>query len=186
MGAALAQAALDRGFEVTIVAGPVTCDLPDRAEVISVTTTEEMLQACLRHFPNCVGVIGAAAPCDFRPKNIFLEKIKKNQTGAISAELIETPDILAKLGKIKRQDQWLVPFALETTEQGRTLAIEKLHRKNGDLVVLNGPSAMFGDRTQVEIIDRNGATLAEICDTKENVAAQLIEIIQKTQKSTSR
>jgi hypothetical protein len=45
---------------------------------------------------------------------------------------------------------------------------------------------MFGDRTQVEIIDRNGATLAEICDTKENVAAQLIEIIQKTQKSTSR
>ena len=177
MGAALAQAAIDRGFDVMVVAGPVACEFPQQANIISVTTTDEMLQACLHHFPQCVGVIGAAAPCDFRPKFFSEGKIKKHDAGTMTVELVETPDILAELGKIKRQDQWLVPFALETSEQARELAFEKLHRKNGDLIVLNGPQAMLGDQTQVEIINRQGQILTEMCGPKQEIASQLIAIL---------
>lgn len=182
MGAALAAAALDAGFDVTIVSGPVSRDYPLQADIVSVTTTEEMLQACLREFPRCVGVIGAAAPCDFRVKTTTPDKIKKNGAGPLTVELVETPDILAELGKIKRRDQWLMPFALETSDQGKRFALEKLRKKNGDLVVLNGTEAMMGDQTRVELLDRTGALIGVYAGEKEDVAAQIVRAIQKKAK----
>ena len=178
MGAALAKAALKSGHEVTIVTGPVACDYPQDATVVQVTTTEEMWLACLQIFPECVGAIGAAAPCDYRPKNAAAEKIKKHGHFPLSVELIETPDIFAELGKIKRPDQWLVPFALETADNAKSHALEKLRHKNGELIVLNGPEAMLQDQIEVEILDRTGTTLATFAGLKESVAVQMMHVIQ--------
>ncbi len=179
MGAALAKAALNAGFEVVVVSGPVVCDYPPEVRTVHVTSTDEMLHACLREFPGCAGVIGAAAPCDYRPAVVSTEKIKKNGNGAMTVDFVETPDILAELGKIKRPDQWIVPFALETAANGKSLALDKLRRKNGDLIVLNGPQAMQGDRSQVEIFDRVGEIVAKFFGAKESVASQIIGVIQE-------
>ena len=178
MGAALAKAALKAGFEVTVISGPVACDYPQESNIIPVTTTEEMLHACLQGFPECIGAIGAAAPCDYRPKNVSVEKIKKNDHSPLTLEFVETPDIFAELGKIKRPDQWLVPFALETEKNANSHALDKLRRKNGDLVILNGPQAMLQDQIEVEIIDRTGETVATFDGPKESVAVQIMHAIQ--------
>jgi phosphopantothenoylcysteine decarboxylase/phosphopantothenate--cysteine ligase len=180
MGAALAAAALSAGFDVTIVSGPVLVDYPKHAEIIPVTSTDEMLQRCLQQFPSCVGVIGAAAPCDYKPESIVPQKITKQQNKELLLKLIETPDILADLGRIKRTDQWIVPFALETNHDSKSRAIKKLHQKNGDLILLNDPKSMYSDLTTIEVLDNNGQTIALICDTKERVAAQIMSLIQKT------
>jgi len=178
MGVALAKAALKTGYEVTIVTGPVACVYPQEANVVQVTTTEEMLKSCLQIFPDCVGAIGAAAPCDYRPKNVSVEKIKKISNFPLTIEFVATPDICAGLGKTKRPDQWLVPFALETARNAKSYALDKLRRKNGDLIILNGPQAMLQDQIEVEMIDRTGTTLATFSGTKESVAVQMMHIIQ--------
>jgi len=178
MGAALAKTALKTGYEVTIVTGPVVCDYPEEANVIQVTTTEEMLCACVQVFSECVGAIGAAAPCDYRPKNVSKEKIKKNSNFPVTIDFVATPDIFEELGKMKRPNQWLIPFALETEENAKSFALDKLRHKNGNLIILNGPQAMLQDQIQVEIFDRNGTTLATFDGTKETVAMQIMHIIQ--------
>jgi len=137
-----------------------------------------MLQACLQIFPVCIGAIGAAAPCDFRPKNRYSEKIKKCASVPLSIDFVATPDVFAELGKIKRPGQWLVPFALETVENAKNHALEKLCHKNGDLIILNGPQAMLEDQIQVEILDRTGTTLAIFCGPKKEVAVQILHVIQ--------
>lgn len=177
MGVALAKAALSVGYDATIVSGPVGCEYPQDAAVIRVTTTDEMLDACLQVFPECIGAIGAAAPCDFRPKFVATDKIKKNNTFPLTLEMIATPDIFAALGEIKRQDQWLVPFALETVENGKNYALDKLRRKNGDFIILNRPQSLFADEAEVEILDKTGATLATLHDTKDRIATQLINML---------
>ncbi|MDR1492166.1 MAG: phosphopantothenoylcysteine decarboxylase [Planctomycetaceae bacterium] len=180
MGAALAAATLAVGFDVAIVSGPVSVDYPKCAEIIHVTTTEEMLQKCLQQFPNCVGVIGAAAPCDYKLESIAAQKMTKRQNKELFLKFVETPDILEELGKIKRNNQWIVPFALETNDDSKSRAIKKLHQKNGDLILLNGPRAMYSDQTKIEVLNKKGETIASICDTKDKVAVQIISIIQKT------
>jgi len=170
---------LAAGFEVTIVTGQVALKYPHEATVIPVTTTDEMLQMCLQVFPDCVGAIGAAAPCDFRPKKVSSEKIKKNDDFSMVIEFIATPDIFAELGKIKLADQWLVPFALETGENGKNHALDKLRRKNGDLILLNGPRSMLGDSAEMEILDPAGTTLATFSGTKKIVATQFFQMFVK-------
>jgi phosphopantothenoylcysteine decarboxylase/phosphopantothenate--cysteine ligase len=107
-----------------------------------------------------------------------MEKIKKNDNFPMTIDFVATPDIFAELGKIKRSDQWLVPFALETAENAKSYALDKLRHKNGDLVILNGPDAMLGDQIEVEIFDRSGATLATFASSKESVAEQIMRVIQ--------
>src|SRR5688572_8661009 len=127
MGSALANAALELGHSVVVVSGPVAVPYPTDAEVISVLSTDEMLEACHRFFPSCDGLIGAAAPCDYKPVRIETHKIAK--TGEpLTLHLIETPDVVATLGAEKRSDQWVVGFALETDDQ-RFRAITKLEKK---------------------------------------------------------
>src|SRR5688572_24073384 len=77
MGKALAEAALALGHEVVIVSGPVIVDYPAAARVIPIVSTEELLEVCQREFPQCDGVIGAAAPCDYRPLRVETHKITK-------------------------------------------------------------------------------------------------------------
>ena len=88
-------------------------------------------------------------------------------------ELIETPDVVASLGQCKRDDQWVVVFALETEDQ-RFRAIVKLERKHCDLMVSNGPSAIDAATNDVELLDPTGDVLASIQGTKAHVAKQLL------------
>jgi phosphopantothenoylcysteine decarboxylase/phosphopantothenate--cysteine ligase len=100
MGYALAAAALDAGWEVVLVSGPVELAPPRGCEVHRVVTTAEMRDACVRLFPGCDGVIAAAAVCDYKPRERVTGKITKNG-GPIVLEMIETDDVLAELGDMK-------------------------------------------------------------------------------------
>lgn len=175
MGAALAGAAMEMGHEVVIVSGPVTVDYPAGAKVIPVITTNDMLHAATEVFPDCDGAIGAAAPCDYMPRVVQPQKISKTG-GTLEVELVETPDVVATLGQSKRDDQWVVGFALET-EDRRFRAIVKLERKHCDLMVSNGPNAIDADENHVELLDPTGAVLADIQGTKDAVSKRLIEEI---------
>jgi phosphopantothenoylcysteine decarboxylase / phosphopantothenate---cysteine ligase len=175
MGKALAEAALAAGHDVVLVSGPVEVTYPSACRVVPVVSTEDLLAACEREFPTCDGVIGVAAPCDYRPRYIAAGKIAK--TGdVLRLELIETPDVMATLGALKAQ-QWLVGFALETEDQ-RLKALAKAERKSCDLMVLNGPSAMHALETSVEVLDRSGATLGQFVGSKTDVARQIFNLIQ--------
>lgn len=176
MGRALAQAALAAGHQVLIVTGPVEVSYPSAAEVVEVVSTEEMLDACRQAFPGCDGLIGVAAPCDYRPVRVAAGKIQK--TGQpLELHLIETPDIVATLGA-EKQRQWLVGFALETDDH-RLRALAKLEKKSCDLMVLNSPQAMSAADTQVEIIDRQGRVVGSLAGSKEAVAAGVFAVIQE-------
>ncbi len=180
MGAALAEAALERGHQVTIISGPVAIDYPSEARVIAVNTTDEMLAAVLEQFPRHAGLIGAAAPCDYMPHRVSSEKIAKDGR-PLTLELIETPDIVATAAQSKRPDQWVVGFALETEDQ-RFRAIVKMQRKCCDLMVSNGPSAINATTNEVEIIAANGATMACVAGTKREVAEAIIAAAEPLMK----
>src|SRR5436305_11500828 len=172
MGASLAMAAIDLGHKVIVVSGPVNVEYPTGAQVRSIVSTEDLLAVCQEIFPTCDGVIGAAAPCDYRPLRVEQHKIAK--TGQpLLLQLVETPDVMATLGATKRAGQWLVGFALETDDQ-RFRALTKLERKSCDLIVLNGPAAMDAAENQVEIFDKTGAVLAAVAGSKKIVAAQIM------------
>jgi len=176
MGSALAEAALARGHQVVIVSGPVNLNYPAAAEVHPVISTEEMLEACGRLFPAVDGVIGVAAPCDYRPERVADHKIAK--TGEpLMLRLIETPDVIATLGA-RKTHQWVVGFALETDDQ-RLRALAKLERKSCDLMVLNGPEAMHSPDNSVEILDPAGAVIAAYRGPKAKVADSIFAVIQE-------
>ena len=125
---------------------------------------------------SCDGVIGAAAPCDYRPVRVEEHKITKTGDPLV-LNLIETPDVMATLGASKKPGQWLVGFALETDDQ-RFRALTKLEKKSCDLIVLNGPAAMDAADNQVEILDRTGAVVAALAGSKTVVAAGILKAIQ--------
>ncbi|MHB8901383.1 MAG: phosphopantothenoylcysteine decarboxylase domain-containing protein [Thermoguttaceae bacterium] len=175
MGKALADAFLAAGHEVVIVSGPVEVIYPARAELVAVTSTEDMLEACLNLFPDCDGMVGAAAPCDYRPIRVASQKLSKNGQ-SLTLHLVETPDVVALCGAIKVR-QWIVAFALET-EDHRMRALQKLERKSADLIVLNGPRAIHAADTEIEIIDPRGEVLAAIAGSKEKVATGIVAVIQ--------
>lgn len=177
MGAALAQAALDRHHDVLMVSGPVTVAYPSACKVISVVTTEEMLEVCRAHFPSCDGLIGVAAPCDYRP--IFVQPQKIAKTGQpLELRLVETPDIVATLGQEKQPHQWLVGFALETDDQ-HFRAVTKMQKKSCDLMVLNGPSAMNSADNDIEILARSGEVIEAVRAEKVEVARRIIAVIEQ-------
>jgi len=176
MGAALAVAAIEAGHAVTVVSGPVEVAYPPSAEVLAVVSTEEMLAACRSHFGRCDGLIGAAAPCDYRPQEIARQKLSKTGRPRV-LNLVETPDIIATLAQ-ERTSQWLVAFALET-EDPRLRAMQKLERKNCDLIVLNGPAAIRAADTRVEIIDRSGSVVGQFAGSKLEVARAIFRVLDE-------
>jgi phosphopantothenoylcysteine decarboxylase/phosphopantothenate--cysteine ligase len=175
MGRALTQTALNFGHEVVVVSGPVEIAYPAGAEVISVVTTEQMLAVCRQVLPSCDGIIGVAAPCDYRPVQVEDQKITKTGRPLV-LHLIETSDIVATLAEEKDR-QWIVGFALET-EDRHFRAITKLEKKRCDLIVLNGPEAMNSAVNNVEIMDRAGQVIRELAGTKDEVANGIFAVIQ--------
>jgi phosphopantothenoylcysteine decarboxylase/phosphopantothenate--cysteine ligase len=174
MGKALAEAALSFGHEVVVVSGPVEVEYPASATVVPVISTEEMMAAAEKEFENCDGLIGAAAPCDYRPMRVESHKISK--TGyPIDLHLVETDDVVAALGA-KKGRRWVVGFALET-EDHRLRALAKLERKFCDLMISNGAEAISSLDNQVEVITPAGEVIASIAGFKEEVALQILAII---------
>jgi phosphopantothenoylcysteine decarboxylase/phosphopantothenate--cysteine ligase len=177
MGVALSEAALMRGHKVTVVSGPVTVRYPGDAEVLPVVTTDEMLTTCQQVFPSCDGVIGAAAPCDYRPVRVASSKIAKSGE-PLALNLVETADVIATLAENRQPHQWVVGFALETDDQ-RFRALAKLERKSCDLIVLNGPSAMDAGDNEVEILDPAGTTVGTFQGPKQLVARAIMNVIHR-------
>jgi len=176
MGKALAEAAIALGHEVVIVSGPVEVDYPAQARVVPVISTEDMLAAAANEFENCDGLIGAAAPCDYRPVRVESHKIPK--TGQpIDLHLIETDDVVATLSA-KKGRRWVVGFALET-EDHRLRALAKLEKKYCDLMISNGPQAISSLDNEVEVLSPTGEVVASIAGTKEAVAKQILTIIEE-------
>lgn len=177
MGRCLAEAALEQGHDVVVVSGPVQLEYPKSCEIIPVVSTDDMLSVCQEIFPNCDGLIGAAAPCDYQPVEVADHKIPK--TGdTLVIKLVETPDIVAKLGGGKKPGQWTVGFALET-DDARFRAITKLERKSCDLVVLNGVAAIDSSDNHVEIIAPGGQVLQTVEGSKQWVASSILHLIHE-------
>ena len=177
MGASMTQAALDLGHDVVVVSGPVEIAYPQAVKVVPVVSTQEMFDACTEMFPDCDGAIGVAAPCDYRPLVVSPTKLAK--TGApLRLDLFETRDIIAHLGANKRDDQWVVGFALETHDE-RFRALAKLEEKACDMIVLNRPDAMDSPTNHVELLDASGQCVANAEGSKAEVASQLLQQIQQ-------
>lgn len=159
MGFAIANAAAQRGAEVTLVAGPTHLETPRNVIRIDVESAQEMLTAVLAHTKKTDAVIMAAAVADYRPANPAKHKIKKySSSKALEFQLEATTDILAVLGK-KKRSMTLVGFALETKDE-LAGAKEKLRKKNLDLIVLNSfgkQNRVFGSNLNtVAMIDKRG------------------------------
>jgi len=178
MGIALAEEAVKRGAKVHLVLGPGTREITARDIYLHrVNTAEEMLKACLDFFPKADLTFMAAAVADYTPVNYSPDKLKKGGEH-MQIELRRNPDILQQLGRLKRPDQILVGFALETSN-ARNGALSKMKEKNTDLIVLNSladEGAGFGyDTNKVTIFSREGEEWPYPLKTKQQVAADIVD-----------
>ena len=178
MGFALAEACAEMGAEVTLIAGPVSLSTHHpRIQRINVESAESMWNAAVDQFPQADAGILCAAVADYRPAVEAQEKIKREQTGEMVLRLIPNKDIAASLGAMKRADQRLVGFALETHDEAHHAA-DKLRRKNLDFIVLNSlrdSGAGFRcDTNKITIIDAQGETTAYPLKSKQEVALDIV------------
>ena len=175
MGFALAEECAARGADVTLIAGPVNLKTVNPGiNRIDVTSAQQMYEAAMEHFPGSDAAILCAAVADFTPAQTSDTKIKRK--GEITLTLKPNPDIAASLGAIKRPDQRMVGFALETNDEFSN-AQDKLERKNLDFIVLNSlrdEGAGFGyDTNKVTLIDRKGSDELPL-QSKKDVAKAII------------
>lgn len=158
MGFALAEECLRRGFEVFLVAGPVSLSCSPAIHRFDVESCQQMYDESVRLFPQMDAAILSAAVADFRPGQVAATKIKREGDELI-LRLQPTQDIAAQLGRMKTKAQRLVVFALETNDEEAN-AKGKLERKNADFVVLNSTrnegTTFRGDDNQISIISRQG------------------------------
>ena len=178
MGVAIAEELSKRGAEVTLVLGPV--HLTQRANGIKkvpVTTAAEMYEACISVDYDIA--VMAAAVADYTPAEVADKKIKKNGD-EITLALKKTKDILATLGKQKKDGQILIGFALET-DQEKQQALKKLKEKAADLIVLNSlqdEGAGFGhDTNKATFYFKNGEERALELKPKAALAKDIVDTI---------
>lgn len=136
MGFALAEAARDRGADVTVVCGSVTAAFPQDVHIISIESAEDLLKAMSEQAPDHDIIIQAAAVADYRPAVAANHKIKKKKGQEMILTLVENPDVAKAVGSMKKAGQTLVGFAAET-DHLLEYAQEKLSKKNLDLIVAN-------------------------------------------------
>ena len=136
MGCALAEECARRGAEVEMVSGPMS-QMPKHPSIIctNVESAAQMYEACVKIFPTCNAGILCAAVADFTPEHTAENKIKR-EGDQLVIRLNPTQDIAQAMGQMKREDQKLVGFALETCNEAEN-ARKKLEKKNLDFIVLN-------------------------------------------------
>ena len=157
MGFALAEECARRGAEVTLIAGPVNvqCTM-NNVQRVDVESCQQMYDAAVHAFPQMDAAILCAAVADFRPAEVADQKIKRVGK-TMDIHLAPNPDIAAELGRMKREGQTLVGFALETNDEQQN-AQHKLEKKNLDFIVLNSlrneGTCFKSDENQISIISR--------------------------------
>lgn len=181
MGYALANEAAARGAEVTIVSGPVDIkDVNPGVKIVKIESARQMLEQCEKIFPAVDCAIMCAAVADYAPVAQHETKIKREKDEIPVIHLMKNPDIAATLGKAKRAGQLLVGFALETDNE-EVNAVDKLHRKNLDMIVLNSlkdAGAGFGtDTNKVTIFTSTGRQSQFALKSKTEVAADIVDAI---------
>lgn len=184
MGFALAEECARRGAEVTLIAGPVNCQLSTvNSKLITridVESCEEMYKAATEAFPQQDAAILCAAVADFRPEQQATQKIKREGDDLV-IRLKPNPDIAAALGKMKKDNQLLVGFALETNDE-ETNAHKKLEKKNLDFIVLNSlqnkGTCFQSDENQISIISADGKKDYDK-KSKQQVACDIIDELEQ-------
>ena len=179
MGSALAVACLEKKCSVVVVTGPVAIDYPAQVQVVQVETTAEMLNETRRHFQNADGLIGAAAPCDFRPASISAHKLAKTDF-EMGLPLVPTEDILQTLS-IQKGSRWIVGFALETHDHERH-ALEKLRKKGCDWIVLNDANVLNSSDTSITLFDTSERACLAVSGTKYEVAKEIVNFVLSNRK----
>ena len=177
MGYAIAQAAQKRGAEVTLLSGPVAIEAPLGVKLVPFTTTQELLDRASELAREQDLLIQAAAPADYRAKEVASQKIKKQGGEPMTFTLVENPDVAATLGKAKRSGQVFVGFAAETNDV-LAHAKDKLARKNLDMIVANDvtrPGAGFDvDTNIVTLITKDGQEALPMM-SKAEVAQRILD-----------
>lgn len=178
MGFALAEECAARGAEVVLIAGPVSLKtIHPNIKRIDVESADQMYQAAMEEFPQADTAILCAAVADYRPKEQADVKLKRNDSEGLTLDLIPNKDIAASLGKIKKSNQKLIGFALETNNEEQN-ALKKIEKKNLDYIVLNSlqdkGAGFQHDTNKIAIINRSGNRKDFQLKDKKNVAKDIL------------
>ncbi|MGE6258696.1 bifunctional phosphopantothenoylcysteine decarboxylase/phosphopantothenate--cysteine ligase CoaBC [Heyndrickxia sporothermodurans] len=187
MGFALAEEAVKMGAKVILVTGVEGLNLPNGVQLIRIKSAQDMYEAVMKYYKEADIVIKSAAVADYRPKEVFQQKMKKKE-GNLVIEYERTKDILKELGK-KVDKPFLVGFAAET-ENIEEHAWGKLKRKNADIIVANDVSregAGFGGDTNIVTMYKKDLTKKELPLLSKNETAKVIleEISREVKEGTS-
>ncbi|MGB2272169.1 MAG: bifunctional phosphopantothenoylcysteine decarboxylase/phosphopantothenate--cysteine ligase CoaBC [Pseudomonadales bacterium] len=179
MGFALAQAAVEAGAKVTLIAGPVSLPTPERVERIDVVSANDMLEAVEKQLSSASLFIASAAVADFRPANPAEQKIKKtSDIDTMTIDTVKNPDILASVASAESAP-FTVGFAAETEDLIQH-ARDKLTRKGINMIVVNDVSrediGFASDNNEVTVISAAETISIDKCD-KQHLARHLIELI---------
>lgn len=186
MGYAIAENCASRGATVTLISGPVSIKAKHPSiKVINVESAVEMYNASVDIFPSCDVAVMCAAVADYTVENQSIHKIKREHDDIPVIKLKKNPDIAAKLGSLKKDNQILVGFALETDNEEANAA-GKLRKKNLDFIVLNSLSdkgaGFMTDTNKITIIDNAGSVKHYGLKDKKLVAEDVVnEIIARMQ-----
>ena len=183
MGYALAKAAMLRGADVTLVSGPCSITLPPFVKVVPVVTAKDMFDAVTSVSADQDIIIKAAAVADYRPKQVFDEKVKK-QDKEMSIELEKTDDILKYLGEHRTPQQFLCGFSMETQNMiGNSRA--KLGKKHLDMVAANNlkvaGAGFQGDTNVLTLITQDEDVSLQLM-SKEDAANVILDKILSVMK----
>ncbi|MBC6697845.1 phosphopantothenoylcysteine decarboxylase domain-containing protein [Hymenobacter puniceus] len=181
MGYALAEAFAAIGADVTLISGPTNLPNPTHPHISTqrVETADQMYAAAAVVAPAADVWVFAAAVADYKPAQVAVEKIKK-AGDTLTLELVKNVDIAATLGKSKRPEQFSVGFALETNNE-EAHALDKLRRKNFDLVVLNSlrdaGAGFRHDTNKVTLLDARGESRIFEVKPKAEVARDIVAAV---------
>ena len=179
MGFAIAEAARNRGAEVTVIHGSVTAEIPAGVRVIPVESARDLYDAMMKEAPEQDVIIQAAAVSDYRPAEQKNKKIKKASGENLILELTENPDIARAVGEKKKPGQTLVGFAAETDNVQKN-AKSKLTKKNLEMIVANDvtkPGAGFNVDTNIAALITADGIEEQPLQTKRQLAEKILDRI---------
>ena len=177
MGFAIAEAARDRGAEVTVIRGSVTAEIAAGIRMIQIESARELYDAMMQKVPEQDVIIQAAAVSDYRPAEQKDRKIKKESGSDLTLILTENPDIAKAVGEQKKPGQTLVGFAAETDNLLKN-AKSKLGKKKLDLIVANDvtkPGAGFNVDTNIAVLITSDGSTEEPLQTKRQLAERILD-----------
>ena len=183
MGYAIAEAALDAGHDVILIAGPTNLAPPRNTNFISVSTSDEMFDAVHQHADSSDISVLCAAVADYKPAQLSPVKIKKRAV-EFSLELVPTRDILQSLGVRHTGEFLLVGFAAET-DNIEANATKKLRENNCDIIIANDARiGMETDENELLILFRDGETKRISRAPKKFLACELVKIFSNSQQKS--